>query len=244
MMDQELFAKKLKDIECLEEYDYFISSGRYPTFRKIEGDRVLTIGVGDLAEMKIHSIGCHIIFASIESVIQNIDQEWNKDWKPTIKQYIHTSLTGHEFGKGIYDLILPLSVMDEDDLIKGNELVSQFYKQDALPFFNYWKDIRVLLPWLELDYDDFAGMNKVFLQDSVLKKLIVWYLTSHPYYEDFVEYHESRLEEILAKQSKNLIVKKGLKRLREVRTKIELTKPIYQWSPEYLKPIEYKSQEA
>jgi hypothetical protein len=242
-MDKDFFANKLKDIECINDFDYFISSGRYPTFRKIEGDRVLTVGVGDLAEMKIHSIGCHIIFASIESIIQNSDQEWDKDWKPTITQYVHTSLTGHEFGKEIYGSMVPLSIMDQNDLVKGSELVCKFYKQDVLPFSNYWKDIRVLLPWLELDYDDFAGMNKVFGQDSILKKIIVWYLTSHPYYGDFVEYHEDRLKGILAKQSKNAIVNKGLKRLKEIRAKIELSEPMYQWSAEYLNPNEYKHQE-
>ena len=170
--------------------------------KKVE-DRVLTIGVGDLLEMKIHSIGYHIMFASIESLIQNIEDDWNHNWNPTVKQYIHSSLTGHEFGKGIYGSKVPLSISNEDDLFNASELITQFYRQDALPFFNYWKDIRVFLPWLELEYDDLNGLNLVFLRDSVLKKIIIWYLTSHPHYEKFAQHHKDRLEKKLVKDSNN-----------------------------------------
>jgi len=242
-MNQEVFINHLKNVECFNDYDFFISSNRYPTFRKKVEDRVLTIGVGDLLEMKIHSIGCHIMFASIESLIQNIDDDWNLNWSPTVKQYIHSSLTGHEFGKGIYGSRVPLSILNENDLFGVTEILTQFYHQDAMPFFNYWGDIRVFIPWLELDYDDINGLNRVFLRDSVLKKIIVWYLTSHPYYERFAQHHEERLKKKLVMEPNNTVIKKRIKRLKTIRTRLEISDPLYQWNPNYLKPTYNTNQD-
>lgn len=238
-----IFLDNLQNIANKYEFELIIAEKRYPSLKKKENDRILTVGVGDIFEKKVFSIGCNLLFCIIETHFQSIEEDWTANWNPTIKQFNHTSMLEYEFGRSIYDK-LPLNLEKPESVFLIIELIEKFFKQDALPFFNYWEDIRTIIPWLESDYNNFMAMNKVFGNNALLKKCITWYQTSHPEYEKFKMYHKNRLHSLLKKQPNNVNLKKSNKIFNEVLESLEKLQPKFSWDANYLKFRPFKSLDA
>ena len=64
--------------------------------------------------------------------------------------------------------------------------------------------------------------------------MIIWGLCSHPKFEVYTDFHEERLAEILKSNPKSIDVKKGLKLLRTIKSRILKNGPLYEWKESYL----------
>jgi len=97
--------------------------------------------------------------------------------------------------------------------------------------------VRDLLPYLELDHSDSMAHSNV-LRNSKYRKLIIWYLTSHPQCQAFVDFHLDNFD-ILIKQkvSKADIYKQRFVTLIE---QLLEPNPLYEWNSDYQIKKEYQ----
>lgn len=147
--------------------------------------------------------------------IQNIESIFNTP----IKQGIRENL--------IFD------IHTEDDIRKALRMVDRFVYQDALPFFDYWQDVRDFLPFIETDNIRIVA-NDVFSGDGMKMKMIIWWLCQHPRYEAFKKERLEVYEKILKEDPSNTSEEKEYKNLLKFLKRLEKVTPTYDWDENYL----------
>lgn len=229
---KDFVIQQLNEIELMKDFNLVISAEQYLMFKRQDGDRLLECSAGDLVSNKVNSIGCLVSFLSLEKYFASkiID---SSELGPTITRANHTYLTGHQFGSGIYNQ-LPVYFESEEEVSVVIELLKKFIIQDAFPFFEYWNDLRVLLPYLELDHNDVMGSYRV-IGNWQFKKAAIWYLTSHPKYQEFVDFHVERYESIINRNDNNMKATiKGKEDFMNLDYRLKASDPLYEWDSDYL----------
>lgn len=190
--------------------------------------------------------GLSIAFKSIESLITKPKIEnWLDDrYDISVRMYEHSACTGYEFFKGFKEE-LPIKINSKETLKRAVELAKIAFEQDIKPFFDYWSSIIVFLPWLQTEkYDDWPALYKVLGPTFLEKKMIIWYQTNHPEYEDFKNFNLDRFQKRITDSSNENPekTKKILIGLNELITRLEKTEHIYKWDNSYLKAKPFKGQ--
>ena len=134
---------------------------------------------------------------------------------------------------------LPISLVDEEDVDKACELIKLYITQNAIPFFNYWQDIRDFLPFLETD--DNGVIANIFSGDGFSKKVIIWKLCSHPNYELLTNGMLKMFAQEIEDSPNDKLLKKDYKKYLNLIKVLENTKPLYEWDEAYLIKKEWSS---
>lgn len=212
----------------LNGFELRMVENRYPIFYKQDGKRVLLIGGGDVERSSIRNMECSISFIEIEQYFPRQGDDYSR----TISLINHNQVLNKSLGKSFVKENLPFEI-EQNDAKSLIELFNSFHSNIAAPFFNKWLDIRSLLPYLELRYDDFLNQNKLFKVHGLLKRMIIWKLCGHPKTEDYIAFHDERFEKILeTNQSKKTI--KEINRYKEIRDSLMTIEQTYEWDEKYL----------
>ncbi|WP_405398984.1 hypothetical protein [Maribacter sp. Asnod2-G09] len=127
---------------------------------------------------------------------------------------------------------LPISLVDEEGVEKACELLKQYITQKAIPFFNYWQDIRDFIPFLETD--DPIFIQDIFCGDGVEKKVIIWKLCNHPKYQNYVQVLIQSYVDYLEENPNDKWAIKDFKKIKDIVKRLEKTEPLYTWDERYL----------
>ena len=226
----EVFFNRLKALNCFQDYQ-IERSGKYTSFYIEDSNRMSIVQFGDFFKCEVKMISCCVVFKVLANYIDNSQDYLN--YSSSVTWGSHSRMTGHEFGRGIYEH-LPLSWQDDESAGRLVELIEKYMRQDAEPFFDYWTDVRVFLPYIEGDYYDFSKMTDA-LGDLVMAKTVIWYQCAHPEYEDFVNFMiEKRKSRIVNEPDRRSGLEKTLPKLIALDKKLKESPPLYEWDPKYL----------
>ncbi|QYS89496.1 hypothetical protein [Flavobacterium davisii] len=153
------------------------------------------------------------------------------DNNPTIDYYGHQKIFNIPKDEGIFSK-LPIEYKTEEDIDKGCALITKYINEIAIPFFNYWQDIRDFLPFLETNDNGFIA--DLFSGDGFYKKVIIWKLCSHPRYNELIEEMLEIFNVELKEAPKDKLLKKDYDRYIKIIKTLEKTKPLYEWDEKYL----------
>ena len=203
---------------------YFLESDNY----------YQVIGLGSILDGEFRGMKASIYFKNIEKIIDPkfILGENN----PTIDIDGHQFLFNKDKSIEVHSL-LPIDLSTEKDLQQSCQIIEQYVKQIAEPFFSYWQDIRTFLPFLETD--DIRFLSTMFCGDALFKKLVIWKFCNHPNYEEYKIEKLKLIESRLQEKSNDKIYKRNYTKLKKILKTLEKTEPLYDWDNKYLekKPL-------
>jgi len=227
-MDKEFIFKKYQKI-IPEKFSLTLTENRYIKSFKEDNDLIYDLFLGSIDDMKLTNISTSLVFKKIEQIINpNFILGYNN---PTIKIDTNRFLFKTSIGKNTLSL-LPISIATKEGVTQACELIKQYIEQDAMPFFNHWRDIRDFLPYLEID--DINFLADLFCGDAFYKKAIIWKLCSHPKYRELTEKMiESFKQELIEGPNDNLL-KKDYAHYFKILNTLEKTEPMYEWNEKYL----------
>ena len=118
---------------------------------------------------------------------------------------------------------------DGKDISKYEEVVNifnLFYKQDALPFFQKWKDLNVLYEYIK-DKTEREELSEILGQFWQFKKAVILRLCNDSSYQDFMTKFVNRREEILKMRPESIDVQRYYSASKELKQVLDNTEPIY-----------------
>lgn len=198
-------------------------------WKKNENQVIQTLILANLQFSKIEHLTCYNAIGQIEEIF---NPKGNPCDAKTIDLKNHCALFNIAPLIGIKEYF-PLDLSDSSNLPRATELIAKFIRQDAQPFFEYWQDIRDFLPFLESEDDHFIA-NKLFSGSGVHKKLIIWWLCSHPKYNEYKQKRITKIETMLEKNNGDSSLVKSLKDFNNFFKRLEKTAPLYEWDDRYL----------
>ncbi len=222
-------------------YSFCTSKEGYLQFVKEDELVFRSVIVGEVDKEEV-GFGASVTFKLIESIVSKKKiEDWVND-RPSssIRMYNHDKLLGYESFKGFFDEPINLSNVPLESLL---EMTEKAIKQDLIPFFEYWDNITVLLPWLEIENNDpnrALKLSNLFGSNGLYKKLVVWYLSRHPKYEDYKNFHVERYKQAIVSAPNNKKYKKSFEEFERLVKRLEKTSPLYEWDDSYLTPKPFK----
>lgn len=189
-----------------------------------------------------HGKNTNIRLPATLSISQSISQDLNQ------YQILHKMKTNiHDFAIRIYNL---------EDAYHFFQGFSDFFEQDAAPFFEKWNDMRLLLPYLEKPnwrayvpqenwkYPEWEleviysakAISTILNGDSDwrFRKAIIWKLFNREgwrhYIDNLIKYYEFKTIQLPEEKSffQQLNISKSLKEI------LAKTPPLYEWDDKYL----------
>lgn len=226
-MNTEFIIKKFEEILPNDFYVKTIEDIFLKGFLE-NGSTLKGIFLGSIDDLLTTNIIASINFKEIENILYPKEDKFSIT---TINININKHLFNHKVGEGILDQ-LPISLNSEAELDKVCQLIQQYIQQEALPFFNYWRDIRDFLPFLETE--DISYLSDIFSGDALFKKIIIWKLCSHPKFNEFTEKKTSQLEKRLAEIPNDSSFKKNYVKYIKILKTLEKIDPLHLWKDSYL----------
>ncbi|WP_431244900.1 hypothetical protein ACQ9BO_12160 [Flavobacterium sp. P21] len=212
-----------------DNFNILILEEKYIEAISIADNKVNALYLGNIEIYLLKNILASIEFNDVEKIL---DPKYKiGQGNSTINININKHLFNHNVGEGILNQ-LPANLDTESGVEKACHLMRQYIQQEALPFFNYWQDIRDFLPFLESD--DINFISDIFYSDALFKKIIIWKLCSHPQYNNFTDKKTEQLTKRLLEIPKDKSFKKNYDRYIKILKTLEKTKPLYEWDEKYL----------
>ncbi len=226
-----------KIINALEEivpegFKILISRG-FVSFDKHESYRVISISLGDLSRDSC-SYGPQdfISFYEIENILSpKFLKSKDKNDGVTIRTREYQLMFDIE-NPDDYFKNFPLELTNDQNIEKFKELVKAYIVQYSYPFFDYWTDWRLFLPFIE--NATLTGLHDCFAGYAIEKKLIIWKLCSHPKFELYKQERKEAYENYLSQNANDKDRLKEYKDLMNLLNKLEKIKPMYEWDDKYL----------
>lgn len=105
------------------------------------------------------------------------------------------------------------------------EIFDLFYDQEALPFFEKWKDLSVLYEYIKDKTED--ELWDILGQFAPIKKATILRLCNDPNYQSFIDNFVKRREEILALRPDSIDVQRYYHASKELKEILDKTEPVY-----------------
>lgn len=227
-MIKEYLDKKYKEIlpTC---FSILLLEEKYIEAISVFENKANSIYLGNIEIQLLKNILAGIEFSEIEIIL---DSKYKiGQGNSTINININKHLFNHKIGESILNQ-LPVSLDNEADIDKACQLIQQYIEQEAIPFFNYWQDIRDFLPFLETKDNGFIA--DLFSGDGFYKKVIIWKLCSHPCYYNLIEEMLGIFKLELEETPNDKLLKKDYDKYLKIIKTLEKTKPLYEWDEKYL----------
>ena len=221
-MSNKAIVDKISAIK-LNGFEFRLIENNYLSFLKHEEKRVLIIGGGSLEKSKVNNLDSSIHFIEIENFFHREDDDYSR----TMSLINHNQVLNESLGKSFLRENLPFEI-EQNNVESLTELLNLFHTNVASTFFEKWTDIRKLLPFLELEYDDFFNQNKLIKLNGLIKRMIVWKFCGHPKTEEYIAFHNERFEKILeTNQSKKTV--RDINKYKEIRDNLMRSEQLYEW---------------
>ncbi|MEO8238798.1 MAG: hypothetical protein ABI576_11870 [Flavobacterium sp.] len=227
-MITEYLNKRYKEI-LPDNFSILLLEEKYIEAISVFENKANSIYLGNIEIKLLKNILAGVDFSEIERIL---DSKYKiGQGNSTINININKHLFNHKVGENILNQ-LPVSLDTEAGVDKACQFIEQYIKQEAVPFFNYWQDIRDLLPFLETKDNGFIA--DLFSGDGFYKKVIVWKLCSHPGYNELIEEMLEIFMQELKESPKDKLLKKDYDKYIKIINTLEKTKPLFEWDEKYL----------
>lgn len=131
-----------------------------------------------------------------------------------------------------------MTINSKKDLRKLKSLLEQFWKNDAVPFFEYWSDLRSLLPFIETSVP--SELAEILSHRLIEKKMIIWKLCSHPQYDFFIQERKEILEKAMRRNPQKKNLSEMYSAIEVMEDRLINVEPLYVWDDSLLIPKPYK----
>lgn len=208
-----------------KEYKIKLIEKKYIRAFYIQENLSFSIYLGDFQDYLVTNLVASIEYKVVEELYDTKFKLGKGNY--TINDQLLWTLFDHEISDQLKKS-LPISLSTEEGVTQACELIKMYYEQVAVPFFNYFKDVRALLPFIE--NADLPNLHKTLLSDGIMKKAILWKLCNHSRFMEFKSFIEAIYNEDLAINANDKSALKGLEFFKQ----LEDVKPIYNWDDIYL----------
>ena len=162
----------------------------------------------------------YIVYIELESIVMNILSKYDLIGKD------YNIIDRPSFNLNEKTLKYNLEKIKEENIDKIADEFITFYKQEALPFFEKWKDLNVLYEYIK-DKTEREELSEILGQFWQFKKAAILRLCNDSSYEDFITKFVNRREEILKMRPESIDVQRYYNASKELKQVLDNTEPIY-----------------
>ena len=161
----------------------------------------------------------YIVYIELESIVMNILSKYDLIGKD------YNIIDRPSFNLNEKTLKYNLEKIKEENIDKiANEFIT-FYKQDALPFFEKWKDLNVLYEYIKDKTEE--ELWDILGQFAPMKKAVILKLCNDSNYQGFMDSYFQKQKEYFDEDPEDIDNIRYYNASKELKEILDNTKPIY-----------------
>ena len=161
----------------------------------------------------------YIVYIELESIVMNILSKYDLIGKD------YNIIDRPSFNLNEKTLKYNLEKIKEENIDKiANEFIT-FYKQDALPFFEKWKDLNVLYEYIKDKTEE--ELWDILGQFAPMKKAVILKLCNDSNYQGFMDSYFQKQKEYFDEDPEDIDNIRYYNAAKELKQVLDNTKPIY-----------------
>ena len=161
----------------------------------------------------------YIVYIELESIVMNILSKYDLIGKD------YNIIDRPSFNLNEKTLKYNLEKIKEENIDKIADEFITFYKQDALPFFEKWKDLNVLYEYIKDKTEE--ELWDILGQFAPMKKAVILKLCNDSNYQGFMDSYFQKQKEYFDEDSEDIDNIRYYNASKELKEILDNTKPIY-----------------
>ena len=161
----------------------------------------------------------YIVYIELESIVMNILSKYNLIGKD------YNIIDRPSFNLNEKTLKYNLEKIKEENIDKIADEFITFYKQEALPFFEKWKDLNVLYKYIKDKTEE--ELWDILGQFAPMKKAVILKLCNDSNYQEFMDNYFQKQKEYFDEDPEDIDNIRYYNASKELKQVLDNTKPIY-----------------
>ena len=161
----------------------------------------------------------YIVYIELESIVMNILSKYDLIGKD------YNIIDRPSFNLNEKTLKYNLEKIKEENIDKIADEFITFYKQDALPFFEKWKDLNVLYEYIKDKTEE--ELWDILGQFAPMKKAVILKLCNDSNYQGFMDSYFQKQKEYFDEDPEDIDNIRYYNAAKELKQVLDNTKPIY-----------------
>ena len=161
----------------------------------------------------------YIVYIELESIVMNILSKYDLIGKD------YNIIDRPSFNLNEKTLKYNLEKIKEENIDKIADEFITFYKQDALPFFEKWKDLSVLYEYIKDKTEE--ELWDILGQFAPMKKAVILKLCNDSNYQEFMDGYFQKQKEYFDEDPEDIDNIRYYNASKELKQVLDNTKPIY-----------------
>ena len=161
----------------------------------------------------------YIVYIELESIVMNILSKYDLIGKD------YNIIDRPSFNLNEKTLKYNLEKIKEENIDKIADEFITFYKQDALPFFEKWKDLNVLYEYIKDKTEE--ELWDILGQFAPMKKAVILKLCNDSNYQGFMDSYFQKQKEYFDEDPEDIDNIRYYNASKELKQVLDNTKPIY-----------------
>ena len=161
----------------------------------------------------------YIVYIELESIVMNILSKYDLIGKD------YNIIDRPSFNLNEKTLKYNLEKIEEENIDKIADEFITFYKQDALPFFEKWKDLNVLYEYIKDKTEE--ELWDILGQFAPMKKAVILKLCNDSNYQEFMDSYFQKQKEYFDEDPEDIDNIRYYNASKELKQVLDNTKPIY-----------------
>ena len=161
----------------------------------------------------------YIVYIELESIVMNILSKYDLIGKD------YNIIDRPSFNLNEKTLKYNLEKIKEENIDKIADEFITFYKQDALPFFEKWKDLNVLYEYIKDKTEE--ELWDILGQFAPMKKAVILKLCNDSNYQGFMDSYFQKQKEYFDEDPEDIDNIRYYSASKELKQVLDNTKPIY-----------------
>ena len=162
----------------------------------------------------------YIVYIELESIVMNILSKYDLIGKD------YNIIDRPSFNLNEKTLKYNLEKIKEENIDKIADEFITFYKQNALPFFEKWKDLNVLYEYIK-DKTEREELSEILGQFAPMKKAVILKLCNDSNYQEFMDSYFQKQKEYFDEDPEDIDNIRYYNASKELKQVLDNTKPIY-----------------
>ena len=161
----------------------------------------------------------YIVYIELESIVMNILSKYDLIGKD------YNIIDRPSFNLNEKTLKYNLEKIKEENIDKIADEFITFYKQDALPFFEKWKDLNVLYEYIKDKTEE--ELWDILGQFAPMKKAVILKLCNDSSYQEFMDSYFQKQKEYFDEDPEDIDNIRYYNASKELKQVLDNTKPIF-----------------
>ena len=161
----------------------------------------------------------YIVYIELESIVMNILSKYDLIGKD------YNIIDRPSFNLNEKTLKYNLEKIKEENIDKIADEFITFYKQNALPFFEKWKDLNVLYEYIKDKTEE--ELWDILGQFAPMKKAVILKLCNDSNYQEFMDSYFQKQKEYFDEDPEDIDNIRYYNAAKELKQVLDNTKPIY-----------------